>query len=165
MTASASSSDAPLPTRPGRPAPTTTVHGRARPGPVARRAGHLLGAAVDVALLVAVTVWPGWEVVPFLDDDFRDVVGLLSASLVLNAVAELVYAVVDRPRVKAVGDVVTLSVSLVVTVRLWQVFPFTFADGTPWAVVARVLLGVALVGTAIGIVVALVTAVRPSREP
>jgi hypothetical protein len=165
MSASTSFPDAPVPARPGSPPATTTTARRARPGPVARRAGHVLGAVIDVALLVAVTAWPGWEVVPSLDDGFRGVVGLIAASLALNAVAELVYAVVDRPRVKAAGDVVTLAVSLLVTVRLWQVFPFTFPDGTPWATVARVLLGLALAGTAVGIVVALVTAVRPPREP
>jgi hypothetical protein len=49
-------------------------------------------------------------------------------------------------------------------VRLWQVFPFDVA-GTPWEVVARVLLGIGALGSAIAIIVALVGIVRgkPSR--
>lgn len=136
-----------------RPAPAR----RARPGPVARRAGHVLGALVNVGLVVLLLGWPGWQVVPFLTDGFRGVVWLLAVSLLLSAVAELVYAVVDRPRVKAAGDVLTLAVSLLVTVLLWQAFPFDLPDG-PWETVVRVLLVLTVVGTVIGMIVAVVTA-------
>lgn len=160
MSASASASVPTGPVHPGAPALSARPR-RAAPSSAARRAGHVVGALVDVALLVAVLVWPGWEVVPFLTDGFAGVAWLLALSLLVNAAAELVYAVVDRPRVKAVGDVLTLALSLLVTVRLWQAFPFDFPDGTPWATVVRVLLVLAMVGTVIGMVVAVVTAVRP----
>ena len=45
-------------------------------------------------------------------------------------------------------------------IRLWQVFPFDFADGTAWPVLVRVLLLLGIVGGAIGIVVNLVALVR-----
>ncbi|EYR63580.1 hypothetical protein N866_19470 [Actinotalea ferrariae CF5-4] len=153
------------PLRPAAPTRPAAARGRAGPGPVARRAGHVLGALVDVLLLVAVLVWPGWRAVPFLTEEFRGVLGLLLVSLLLNTVAELVYALVDRPRVKAVGDLVTLTVSLLVTLRLWQVFPFDLPDGTPWETVVRVLLVLGIVGVVVGMAVALVTAVRPARRP
>ncbi|WP_225753407.1 hypothetical protein [Actinotalea sp. Marseille-Q4924] len=160
MSAPASLPAGPMqPTAGVRPVPARR---RAAPGPVARRAGHVLGALVDVLLLVALLGWPGWRAVPFLTEDFRRVLGILIVSLVLNAAAELVYAIVDRPRVKAVGDLLTLSVSLLVTVRLWQVFPFDVTDA--WATVFRVLLVLGVVGIVIGMLVALVTAVRPRAE-
>ncbi|MBC7292309.1 MAG: hypothetical protein H5T83_13370 [Actinotalea sp.] len=141
-------------------APALPQHGRS-PGSAARRAGHVLGALVNVALLLAVTVLPGWDVVPFLTPAFDQVVGLLVVSLAVSAAAELTYAVIDRPAVKAIGDLVTLALSLLVTVRLLQVFPFAFGDSAvPWATIARVLLVLAVVGTVVGMVAALVTLVR-----
>jgi hypothetical protein len=149
------SASAVVPAGPVRPDPGDG-HAPARrvgPGPVARRAGHVVGALVNVALVVALVGWPGWQVVPFLTDGFRGVVWLLAVSLLLNAAAELIYAVVDRPRVKAAGDVLTLAVSLLVTVRLWQAFPFDLPEA-----VVRALLVLAIVGTVIGMIVAVVTA-------
>jgi hypothetical protein len=154
MSASAVVPNGPVqPAAGARPAPARP----AGPGPVARRAGHLVGALVNVGLVLLLVGWPGWQVVPFLTAGFRGVVWLLAVSLLLNAAAEVVYAVVDRPRVKAAGDVLTLAVSLLVTVRLWQAFPFDLPAG-PWETVVRLLLVLAIVGTVIGMIVAVVTA-------
>ena len=38
----------------------------AAPSRVGRRVGYAIGALVNVALLVALNVWPGWDAVPFL---------------------------------------------------------------------------------------------------
>ena len=45
--------------------------------------------------------------------------------------------------------------------KIWQVFPLVFTDTTlPWETVARVLLAVGIVGSAIGILVAAVALIR-----
>ena len=130
----------------------------------ARRAGYLVAAAVNLVLLYLVLVWPGWGALSFLTDSFTQVVGLLSASLLVGAAANLVYVVADPPRVRAAGQLVVSAFSLASTVRLLQVFPFDFSGWSfdpTWLV--RLLLWVAVVGTVVGIVTELVRLVSGRR--
>lgn len=155
------STSAPVPV-PGRPSGTRApaVPHRTTPGSAGRRAGHVLGALINLALLLAVLVWPGWEVLPFLTAEFDQVVGVLTVSLTVSALAEVVYVLADRRRVKAAGDLVTLAVSLLVTIRLLTLFPFDFGSASGWATAVRVLLVLAVVGTVVGMVAALVNLLR-----
>lgn len=124
-----------------------------RPGRASRRFGYTVAVLVNVAILVVVNRWPGWEAVPFLTDDTEQVLGIVNASVVAGVVANLAFLVADPPWFKAVGDIVTTAVGLVAAVRLWQVFPFDFGAGSAWDTVARVLLVIAIVGSVIGILV------------
>lgn len=126
-----------------------------RAGPAARRFGYLVSVLVNGAMLYGANVWPGWERVPFLTAETSRVLGFVNASIVVGIVANLVYVVVDPPRLKALGDVVTTSVGLVAMVRIWQVFPLDVASDTRgWGLVARILLGIGIVGSVIGILAA-----------
>jgi hypothetical protein len=139
--------------------PTTTA--RERPGVAARRAGYAVAVLVNGALLFAVNGWPGWEALPFLTQDTTLVLGLVNASILVSLAANAVYLLHDPPWLRALGDVVTTSVGLAALVRIWQVFPLDFGDSSfDWALVAHVLLGVALVGSVIGILVGLTSFVR-----
>lgn len=130
-----------------------------------RRVGYVIGAGVNVALLVLVNVWPGWRSVSFLTADAADVVGLVNLSLVLGIVTNGIYVVRDTPGVKALGDVVTTSVALAVLIRVQQVFPFDFDEsGVDWAFWARAGLWFAIVVTCIALIVQLVTLVRVAVE-
>jgi hypothetical protein len=58
-----------------------TVNTRVRRVPAtARRVGYAV--AVNATLLYALNEWPGWQVVPVLTGDTRQVQGLLSASII-----------------------------------------------------------------------------------
>ena len=145
-----------------------SVHTEQRRPPVAtRRVGYVAAVVVNVFMLYAVNVWPGWDALPFLTEDTRDVLGLVNASMLVGLAANAVYLLRDPPWLRALGDVVTTSVGLAALVRIWQVFPLDFGDSTfDWALVAHVLLGVAIVGSMIGIVAGLVSLVRnlPRRD-
>jgi hypothetical protein len=115
----------------------------------------MIGALVNACLLYAVHVWPGWEAVPFLTEDMTEVLGVVSATIVVGIAANLVYAISDPVWVRSLGDLVTTSVGLAAAIQLWQVFPFDFsAYSFDWALVTRTVLVVAIVGSAIGILVA-----------
>jgi hypothetical protein len=132
-----------------------------RTTPASRRIGYVAAVVVNLVILYLLHVAPGWQDLPFLTADTALVLGWVDASLVTGVVANLVYVVHDAPVVHALGDVVTTGVGLVAIVRVWQVFPFAFDDaGVPWEQVARVVLVVAVVGSAIAIIVQLVTLVR-----
>ena len=57
------------------------------------------------------------------------------------------------------------GVGLAAMLRIWQVFPFDFPEGGfDWTLLARALLAVGIVGSVIGVVVALTTLARPGRR-
>ena len=131
---------------------------RRRPAVATRRAGYIVAVLVNAAMLCAVNVWPGWEAVPFLTQGMRLVIGLVNLSIVVNLGANVVYVLRDPPWVKALGDMLTTTVGLVALARIWQIFPFDFGGSSfDWTLVARVLLGVGIIGSAIGIGVAAVS--------
>lgn len=137
-----------------------------RPGTAARRFGYLVAVLVNGGLLYAANVWPGWEAVPFLTSETHQVLGLVNASILVSAAVNLVYLVTDPRWLRALGDVVTTGVGIAALVRIRAVFPFTFTDTTlDWTLVANVLLVVGIVGSAIGIVAALVAFVRSVAAP
>ena len=136
----------------------THIATQRRPAVGARRAGYIVAVLVNAALLCAVNVWPGWEAVPFLASSTRLVIGLVNLSIVVNLGANVVYLLRDPPWLKALGDMLTTAVGLVVLVRIWQVFPFDFGNASfDWSLVVRILLGVGIIGSVIGIGVAAVS--------
>jgi hypothetical protein len=146
---------------------TTSAPERNRSTIGTRRAGYLVGAAINGMLLLAVNLWPGWQVVPFLTVDIERVLLMINLSLAAGLVANLGYALHDAPRVKALGGLVTLGVGGAALIGLLRVFPFDFGDASfDWALVVRILLTVGLVGTAIGMIVQLVALLRgPGQGP
>jgi hypothetical protein len=132
-----------------------------RPSPAARRVGYLFAAAITAAMWWVINVWPGWEQLSFLTGQTRDVLWLVNVSLVASIGADLTYVVFDPPWFKALGDLVTTGISLVVTLRVWQVFPFDFSGYSfNWAALVRFILIVAVVGSIIGMTVQIVTLIR-----
>ena len=132
---------------------------KARPSRAARRFGYVVAIVLNAAMLYAINVWPGWDVVPFLTDDTVDVLEVVNASIVAAMAANVVYVFRDPPRVKALGDVVTTVVGLVAMVVIWRVFPLDLSSG--WETVARALLAIGIVGSGIAIVTGIVRLVRP----
>jgi hypothetical protein len=141
--------------------PATTATQTRHVTAAGRRVGYIVSIAINAAILYAANRSPGWDVVPFLTGRMPEVLGLVNASLIAGIVANAVYVVWDPPRLHALGDLVTLSIGIAAMTRLWQVFPFDFsAYAFNWEVVTRILLGLGIAGSAIGLIVALVTLVR-----
>lgn len=121
--------------------------------PGARRFGHLVAVAVDLALLWAVHHLLAWAWPSFLMPAFADLVPWLAASFVVGAVVHAVLVVRDTVRLRALGDLVTSVLGMVITIRTWEVFPF---DLVGWQVAAaRTVLVVGIVATTIGTLVSL----------
>lgn len=127
----------------------------------ARVAGYLVAVAINVAFIWLVNVAPGWRWLPLLSDDFSRVVGLVTLSLVVSVLVNLVYIAIDPRWMRRLGDALTAAVAFVVMLRLLQVFPFDFDP--PWAWLqtpCRVLLILGCVGAAIGVIANLAMAAR-----
>jgi hypothetical protein len=124
-----------------------------------RRGGYAASIVVNILMLVLINAWPGWQAVPFLTASTVLVVGAVNASIVARAVADLVNLIFDLPRLRALGDIVSICFGLVALARIWQVFPLDVI-GTGWETVARVVLVLGIFGSIIGIIEAFVRFVR-----
>ena len=138
----------------------TTTTRTQRPSTAGRRTGYLVAAVINAVLLWLIHVSPGWDAVPFLTADFDTVLWLIDLSLVVTIAVNLIYLIRDPRRLTAAGAVVTTAIGLAAAIRMLQVFPFDFGDSDVWPVVFRVLLWVAIIGAAIGIIVNAVIVVR-----
>lgn len=137
------------------------VEHRARPSVASRRAGYVVAAGINAAMLYLINLWPGWQVLPFLTDETPQVLGLVNASIAVGIALNLVYALRDPVWLKAFGDLLTTAVGLAAMWAMWRVFPFDFAgSGVDWALVVRVGLVVGMVGSAIAMIVHVVRLVR-----
>jgi len=118
-----------------------------------RRVGYAIAVAVNLLMLYLINVRPGWAAVPFLTDDTVEVLYLVNLSLIVSASVNVLYLGYDTRWFVALGGLATTGVGVVVLARIWQVFPFAFSPGTDWAVVVRVLLVLAIVGSVIALIV------------
>lgn len=121
----------------------------------------MAGGLANAVLLWLIHVWPRWDVVPFLTRDMTQVLGWIDASLIAGIVVSAVHLVRDPGWLTPAGTFVTTAFGLAATVRMLQVFPFDVSPG--WATVLRVLLVLGVVGSVIGLVVALVSLARMLR--
>jgi hypothetical protein len=123
-----------------------------------RRVGYVAGGLANAVLLWLIHVWPGWDVVPFLTKDMTQVLGWIDAALIAGIAVNAVHLVRDPGWLTPAGTLVTTAFGLAAVARLLQVFPFDLSPG--WATAVRVLLVVAVVGSAIGLLAALVSLLR-----
>ena len=102
-------------------------------------------------------VRPGWRELPFLTESFTQVLWLINLSIIVSATVNAIYLVFDPAWFKSVAQILVLTVGLVASIRMWQVFPFDFsAYSFNWAGLTRVLLALGIVGSIVAIVTELV---------
>lgn len=153
------------PARRAGPAEPGRRPAKPRPSPAARRAGYVVAIALNLALLGVIHAWPGWRELSFLTEETTRVLPWVTAQLGVAIAWNLLWLVRDPRWSRALGDVVTSALGVVVTAQILTVFPFAFDDdGASWETVARVVLWVGLVGSAIGVVANLALLVQAARR-
>lgn len=126
-----------------------------------RRFGYAVAAGINAVLYFVVSHIVEWEWPGFITADFDRVDEIVLLSLGASVVANLVYMWSDTMPLKAFMEATVNGVSLVATIRLWQVFPFDFSENSfDWTTITRVVLGVALIGTAIALITNLLKGIR-----
>lgn len=130
-----------------------------------RKFGYVLMIAINAAGLVVVNNLLAWNWFHFLTNDFTRVVGIITASMVVSLVANLVYLANDAPGVRLLGQMAVTALSIAASVRVYQVFPFDFTPYSfDWALVARILLILGIVGAAMGLIAEFTKAARGIAE-
>ncbi len=126
-----------------------------------RRFGYVVAVAINAALLWVTHQLLDWGWPRFLTEDFEELLPVITVSLVASMVANALFVLADPPWFKALCNAVTSAISFVVAVRTWQVFPFDFTSyAVDWSTLARVVVIVAVVGSAVATVVNLVNVPR-----
>lgn len=134
--------------------------------PALKRLGNQVGYGIAIGLsallLYVVQNLEEWDVLPFLTDEFGEVVPWISASLILGILAYTAYIAFDDRTVRSIGELLTDLVAIAVTWKVFSVFPFDFtAYDFPWEVLTRFVLIVAIVGSAVGAVTQVVNLINP----
>jgi hypothetical protein len=118
-----------------------------------RQAGYAVAIAVNGIILFVVNNVLAWDVVPWLTDDFTDVLPVLNVSLLASIAANAVYLVFDPPLWRSVSELALLALSIAVAVTTYRVFPFDFASYSfDWELLARWVIGLAIFGMCVGFV-------------
>lgn len=119
-----------------------------------RRLGYSIAIGINVVLLIIVQNILDWGWLPFLTEDFAQVVPWISFTMGASILANLIYLFDDGQVVKSVGQIGINVISFVATYQVLSVFPFDFSSyGFDWGLVVRIVLILAMVGTGIGALV------------
>lgn len=125
-----------------------------------RRAGYVAAIAVNLILLWVAHHLLEWGWPRFLTDEFDDVLPILTLSIVATIVANALFVVFDPKWFQHLANLVTSAIALVCAVVVSRVFPFDFTDyATDWTWLARLVVVLGIVGTAIAVVVNAVSVV------
>ncbi len=113
-----------------------------------------MSIAVNAVLLWIVHRILGWGWLPFLTPAWTLVLPVLTASLIVAIVVNVALLGYDGVWLRAPANILVAAFGVAVAVRIWRVFPFDFSGyAFPWDTVARVLVVLSIVGSAIAIVV------------
>jgi hypothetical protein len=116
-----------------------------------RRFGYGVAVVINVVMLIVAQYIYDWGWLPFLTVEFAEVVPWISLSLMTSVLANLGYQFNDAAPVKSTGQILVNLISIVVSYRIFQIFPFDFAGHDfNWATVVRIVLILAMVGAGIG---------------
>ena len=126
---------------------------RRRPSRGTRRLGYGISVGVQIALLIVVNNLVEWDILPFITEEFNDLVPYINVSLVASIVVNAVYFAFDPRWFKSLGQAILNTISLVVIVQTYRIFPFDFSGSSfNWTAVTRVCLVVLMVLIGIGII-------------
>ena len=146
---------------------------RRRPSRGTRRLGYGISIGVQVALLIVVNNLGEWDILPFITEEFNELVPYVNVSLVASIVVNAVYFAFDPRWFKSLGQAILNVISLVVIVQTYRIFPFDFSDsGFNWTAGTRicllalmVLIGIGIIGEFVKMFQAVATSGSTHRHP
>ena len=127
----------------------------------ADRFGFGLAVVVNAIMLFVVNNLLAWDLLPFLTEEFDEVLPLVNLSLGVSIGVNVVRMVYAPKWFAVLGDIVATGFGVPALIRTWRVFPFDFdRDGFRWDLGFRAVLFVAIAGSVVGMVVGLVRLAR-----
>lgn len=128
---------------------------------VPTRSGYVVAIVLNLAFLFVANNLLEWDLVPFLTGDFTRVLWILNVSLLATIAVNLAYLWYDPAWFKSMCQICLGGISMLVSIRMLQVFPFDFTGYQfDWEPVARFVMILGVIAVGIGIVVEVVKLVR-----
>jgi hypothetical protein len=128
------------------------------------RSSYVAAIIVNAALIYLLNHLLEWDLLPFLTNDFVSVRGLIRLSLFVAIALNVVFLAFDPPWFRSVGRIVMGGFSLAVSILLYQKFPFDFNPyDFDWSLIVRVLIVLAIGGSAVAILAELVKLARNDK--
>jgi hypothetical protein len=116
---------------------------------------YIAAIAANAIILIIVNEVLNWGILPFLTQDFKQVIPIQNISLAATIVFNAAFLFYDPDWFTSLLKMVLNGVGVAVVLRYMSVFPFDFSaySGFNWTVLARVMLVIGLVGCSIAIIV------------
>jgi hypothetical protein len=123
----------------------------AKRGLTTRKTGYGAAVVVNLIILYVINNLLEWDWFRFLTDEFGPMLWLINISLAATILANLVWLGYDPAWFRSVGQIGLNLISAVVTIRMYQVFPFDFSTHQfDWAPIVRIVIILTMVGLALG---------------
>jgi hypothetical protein len=124
-----------------------------------KKPDYIVAIVVDSIVLVIVNQILNWDILPFLTQDFKEMLPIQNISLAAIIIFNAAYLFYDPKWFTSLLGMVTNALGVAVVMRYMSVFPFDFSaySGFNWTVLARVMLIIGIVGCIIGIIAEAVT--------
>ena len=124
---------------------------RGRPPRGARRLGYAIAIGVQTALLIVVNNLVEWDLLPFITEEFNNLVPYINVSLVAGMLVNAASIVFDPRWFRSLTQVILNVISLVVIAQTYRIFPFDFSGSDfSWTALTRTILVVLMVLVTIG---------------
>ena len=131
-----------------------------------RRPGYVIAIVVNAVLLWVANNLLAWEWPKFLTDDFAQVLPYINLSLAATMAANLIWLAFDPAWFRSLLQIGLNLIAILVSLRMYAVFPFDFSAYTGnWETVARILIVIAVVASAIGVVAETFKLIRGLMSP
>lgn len=141
---------------------TRSIALRNRPSLSVRRTGYVVAIVMNLLLLYVANNLLDWNVLSFLTAAFGSVVWLINLSLAGTILANVVWLGYDVAWFKALSQIGLNLISAVVSIRMYQVFPFDFSQSQfDWAPITRLVIIFTLIGLVLATIAELVKLARP----
>lgn len=125
-----------------------------KPKTIGRKVGYFVAIGVNAALIFVLNNLLNWGV-PFVTGSFSVCLWTINLSLAATLLANGVFLAFDPAWFRHLVQMVLNVVAFAALMTVYVIFPFSF-DGGNWEPLARIVLVVAMAGTAIGFVAELV---------
>jgi len=119
-----------------------------------RKPEYIAAIIANAVILLIVNQILNWGFLPFLTQDFKQVIPIQNVSLAATIIFNVAFLFHDTDRFSSPLKMMLNAIGVAVLLRYLSVFPFDFSGSSfNWAVLFRVMIVIGIMGCAIAVIV------------